>query len=135
MPTSNGITKEERVRARHHTGYLNAAANATFVLGTPAAVETQFLIEPALDKVLVEAVPLFRQILANLDAIEAQKIEDVEVLVASRVGQIDLRADEQEALDRQYAYWQGKLCNLLGIPANPFDKSLGAGINATVIHG
>lgn len=135
MATSNGITKEERVRCRHHMDYLNAAANAAFVLGTPAAVETSFLIEPAMDKVLVEAVPLFRQILATLDAIEAQKVEDLEVLVAGRVGSIELRSDEQAALDGQYRRWQGKLANLLGVPPNPFDKSGGGGINVPVMHG
>ena len=135
MSTSNGIAKEERVRCRHHLDYLNVAAQATFVLGTPAAVETSFLIEGAMDKVLVEAVPLFRQILAILDAIEGQKVEDLEVLVANRVGSIELRGDEQESLDKQYRRWQGKLANLLGVPSNPFDKSGGGGINVPVMHG
>lgn len=135
MATSNGITLEERVRCRHHMDYLNVASAATFVFGTPAAVETQFLIEPAMDKVLVEAVPLFRQILATLDALEAQMVEDHETLVASRVGQTELRGDEQQQLDARYRRWQGKLSNLLGAPSNPFDKNGGGGINARVMHG
>lgn len=133
--SGNGITPHERVRIRHHMAFMNVAEAATFVLGSPAAVETSFLIEPAMDKVLVEAVPELRRILGVLDRIEAQKVEDLEVLVVTKVGSIDINGSEQSALDREYAIWQGKLSNLLGVPANPFDRSGTGCVNVPVLHG
>lgn len=134
MALSNGITPEEIARARAHLGYLNVAEAYTFVLGTPAAVETTFLIQGAFERVLVEAVPLFRRYLAHLDEIEEEMIEGLPALQASRVGSIEVRPDHMRALAEQYDRWAGKLANLLGAPRNPFDKTLGGGINARVIH-
>jgi len=113
--------------------YMNVAQAYTFVLGVPAGVETQFLIEGAMDKVLDSALPQLRKLIAVLDGIEQQKIENLELLAVTKVGEIEIRQDEQEALDKQYDFWRGKVANLLGIIVNPWDKSQGRGINARVI--
>jgi hypothetical protein len=131
---ANGITAEEKVRARAHLGYLNAAAASTFVLGAPAALETTFLVEGAWEKVLLEAVPLFRRYLAALDAIEEEMLAGLPALQARRVGQIEIADDHMKKLAEQYELWRAKLANLLGVPANPFDRTQGSGINAPVIH-
>jgi len=128
-------TDEEKVRARHHLGFLNVQEAYTFVLGTPAGVETQFIIEGALNRMLPAAVPLFRELLAKCDSTEAQRFDDQEALVASKVGGIDLRGREgQIGLALQYDYWRQGLANLLGIYVNPFDKrtDLGGGLNVRV---
>ncbi len=135
MALSNGITEEEKVRARAHMGYLNVAEAYTFVLGTPAAVETQFLIEGAWSRVLVSAVPLFREYLATLDDLENEMKDGFAALQANRVGQIEIARDHMKQLSQQYDRWVGKLANLLGCPPNPFDKSRGlGGVNVPVIH-
>ena len=134
--SGNGLTEQEKSRCRGHMGYLDVAEAYTFVLGTPAAVETQYLLEGAMLRVRVAAMPRFRRLLAVLDAIEEQKAEDLDVLVARRVGSIDLADDEQKKLDAEYEKWRGKLANLLGCPVNPFDKSGGGDcVNVAVIHG
>lgn len=130
-------TDEEKVRCRHHLGFLNVQEAYTFVLGTPAGVETQFIIEGALNRMLPAALPLFRELLAKCDSTEAQRFEDQEALVASKVGSIDLRGREgQVGLALQYDYWRQGLANLLGIYVNPFDKrsdvSGGGGLNVRV---
>jgi hypothetical protein len=127
------LTEQERVALRHHMAYMNVAQAYTFVLGVPAGVETQFLIEGAMDKVLDSALPQLRKLIAVLDGIEQQKIENLELLAVTKVGEIEIRQDEQEALDKQYDFWRGKVANLLGIIVNPWDKSQGRGINARVI--
>jgi hypothetical protein len=128
------LTEQEKVRTRDHMGYLNVVDVQTFVLGTPAAVETQFLIEGAMNKVLEHALPLFRQILAKCDLILEQKVDDLENLAVDELGDIKLRKDEQARLDDQYDYWVAKLENMLGVPRNPFDKTrMGRGINVAVM--
>ncbi len=131
------LTDEEKVRIRHHLGFLNVAPVATFVLGSPAAIDAQFIIESAMEKVLVAALPLVRRLLGFLDATENQRFEDQENLAVDRIGSIELREDEQDALAKNYQYWQGRLVNALGIVVNPYSKvpgDGGGGINSPVAN-
>jgi hypothetical protein len=137
LPTNAELlTPEEKVRVRHHLGFLQVQEVYTFILGQPAAVETQFSIETAMNKLRVEAVPLVRDLLARCDATEGQRFDDQEVLVASKVGSIELRGkDEQDGLVRNYNYWRQALANAFGAWTNPFDRRddlTGSGINARV---
>lgn len=131
----NGFTQEEKVRIRHHLGYLNVDAVQTFVLGSPAGVETQFLIEGAMNRVLPEALNLARNILAKCDFVEAQILDNQELLAVTAVGEITVRQDEFQALQGRYHYWRNGLANVLGCYPNPFDKRFeGTGLNVSVNH-
>jgi hypothetical protein len=44
----------------------------------------------------------------------------------NRIGDIEVRKDEQDALDARRRYWRGRLCNALGVFPNPFDQTNGA---------
>ncbi len=139
MPTAV-LSSVQKVKIRHHLGYLQVSAVATFALGTPAAVETQFIIEPAMDKVLQEAVPELERHLSILDQIEQQGLDDLELLAVNQVGEIGVNQGEQAALLTKYNYWADSLANLLGVMRNPFDKRLpqnragGGGLNARVVR-
>jgi len=130
----------ERVSIRRHMGYLNVDASQTFSLGIPAAVQTQFMIEGAMNRVLPEAYDEVRRLVAILDGVEQQIIDDQELLAVSKVDEIDIRQDEFKQLVKQYLFWQASLANLMGIPPNPFDQRFApyangaGGINANVIH-
>lgn len=136
--SGNGVTAAEKVDIRRHMGYLNVSEVQTFVLGTPAATETQFLIEGAMNRVLVEAVPDLRRYLTALNQIEEQKLSALKRMKAKRIGNIETNPDEQAMLDAQYLVWQGKLADLLGCPPNPFSKAFegggGAFVNVPVVH-
>ena len=133
------FSEEEKVRIRHHLGYLNVAQAQTFSLGTPAGVETQFLVEGAMNKVLPAAESMARQMIANCDAVEAQLTENQDLLAVKKVDEIDVREDEMEQLLKRYHYWRNGLANILGIYPNPFDKRFsaagGGGINVRVMRG
>jgi hypothetical protein len=115
-------------------GYLQVADAYTFVLGSPASVETTFIIEGAMDKLLEAALPRYRQILATLDAIECQMVGDLENMAVESLGGIKINAREQKQLVSSYDYWVAALSNMLGCPRNPFDKRLQAtsGVNVRV---
>jgi hypothetical protein len=134
----NIFSDVEKTRIRHHLGYLNVEASQTFVLGTPAGVETQFLIEGAMNRVLPEAAVLAREMVAKCDAVEAQMSENQELLAVTQVDEIGVRQDEFEQLLKRYQYWRNALANILGTYANPFDKRFGAGggmgVNVPVRH-
>jgi hypothetical protein len=128
------FTAEEKVRIRHHCGFLNVAEAYTFVLGTPSSVETQFIIEGALDRVLEAAMFEARRIVRILDKIEGQMDEDLELLAVTELGEIGINQKEQSQLTDRYDYWVASLCNLLGIERNPFDKRLATrGVNVSVM--
>lgn len=133
--SGNGITEEERVRIRAHLGYMNVKTAATFFLGTPAAVETSYLIEPAIDNVLLSAVPRLRKYLLALDSILDEMLDNVPTLIAGKVGSIDIDDEAMKKMQAQYVRWQGELANMLGITVNPWDKRpLGTATNVPVIH-
>lgn len=131
------LTETLKVKIRHHFGYVNVSAIQTFVLGSPASLETQFMIEGAMNKVLPAAVPELERQVAILDGIEQQSLDDLELLAVNKVGEIDINQKEQGSLVERYSFWLGALENLLGVPRNPFDKRPGlggaGGINARVV--
>ena len=130
------FTDEEKARIRAHAGYINVSASQTFVGGVPAALETTFIIEGAMNKVLPEAEPIVRRLLVTLDSIEAQMFEDLELLAIEQIDEIKVRKDEQERLTDRYLWYVNYLCNILGVARNPFDKRFtdGGGINVGVQH-
>jgi hypothetical protein len=133
---ASNISADEKSRARHHLGYLNVAEAATFTLGTPAAVETSFIVESALDKILDSALPLFRMYLCRCDETECQRFSSQPNLQAQQVGDITPGgAAEQKQLIANYDYWRQSLAGILGVPCNPFDKRLDVapgGVNVRV---
>ena len=128
------LTLAERSNIRHHMGYINVSEVWTFVLGSPASLETTFVIEGAMNKILDEALPKVRQILTVLDAMEQQNIDDLELLSVSSLGDITVNPKELRMLEGQYDKWVAMLANIMGVPRNPFDKRLEAqgGINRSV---
>ena len=139
------VTEESKVRARHHLGYLGVNEASTFVLGVPAAVQTQFVIEGALNRLLPQSEPLFYKLLDRLDAVELLIEENTDVLIAEKVDEIGIDPEEMKKMVKRYLYWRAGLGNLLGAPPNPFDMRFdgmtsggGSGpmpLNISVNHG
>ena len=127
------LTAEEKVKVRHHLGYLNVANAFTFVFGIPAAVQTQFTVEGAMDRILADAEPEVRRQLRILDKIEELDVENLEDVEASEVGEIKLDPKFYEKRWKQYERWRRSLANLFGIAPNPFDQRLASyGISVPV---
>lgn len=119
-----GLTEEEKVRIRHHLGFLNVGQASTFVLGTPASVDVSFIIENAFTKILPAALSLVRELLARCDATEGQLFDDQPNLAVDKVCEIELRKDEMQQLDMRYERWRQALANAMGIYCNPYDKRM-----------
>jgi hypothetical protein len=131
------LTDAERVKIRHHLGFLNVTEVATFFLGIPAATQQIFLIESAMNLVLPAAEPEVRRHLRILDGLEEQDIEDAELLAVVKVGEIEVNPKELMVLfQQQYRKWRASLANLFGVRPNPYDERfVGLGVNVPVIHG
>lgn len=116
------LTAEERAKIRHHMGFMNVAQTMAYVLGVPAAVEQSFLIEGAMNKILVEALPLVRQHINILDSIEQMMISNYDVLLVESLGEIKTDQRAMLKINNEYDRWRQSLGNLLGVVPNPFDK-------------
>jgi hypothetical protein len=126
------FTEEEKARIRHHTGYLNVESAQTFVLGSPAAVQTQFLIEGAMQRVLPSGEVQVRRLLGILDGIEGMMVENLELLSVTQVDEIAINPEQMKLYRVEYDRWVAALCNIFGIPRNPFDQRGASSINVRV---
>jgi hypothetical protein len=130
------FSEQEKVKIRAALGYGNVSSVQTFSLGVPAAVETQFLIEGAMNRVLPEAELEVRRLVGVLEGIEAQMTGDLELLAVERIGEITINEKEQQKLRSVYQHWQRQLGNLLMVPPNPYDQRFmnAGGVNVGVSH-
>lgn len=133
MPTVQ-LSEEQKVRVRVALGYPNVAESATFALGVPANVEIAFLIESAMNKLLPAGRAELERVLGIIDGIEAQMVDDLELVAANQVGEIEVNQAEQQQLTERYDYFVAYLSNMLTVPRNPWDARLTArgGVNARV---
>ena len=136
------LTEQEKMSARRHMGYGGVQQASSFALGIPAGVQTAFMIEGSLNRLMPEAEPVFRDIIARLDGIEAQIAEDQGNIAVTKLGSLEINLEEfKQLITQQYVHWQGALANLLQCVPNPYDFRpwLGSGygggrLNASVQH-
>jgi len=137
------LTPDETASVLEHLGWPNSTMIETMILGFPASREPLFLVIGAIYALNPTVEDRVRLTLKRLDRIESLIDEDADTLVASKTDDTELRPDQFEALLQRYSYWQGKLCNFLGVPGpNPFDSRIsawnqlgGGSVNVRVNHG
>src|SRR5258706_4728194 len=115
------FTDEEKVRIRHAMGYLSVVAVATFNLGVPAGVQTQFMIESAFDKVLPGADDLVRKLLCRCEAAEEEVFGNLDFANVEETGAVKVNRRRLFDLSQIYRMSQEGIANLMGVPPNPFD--------------
>jgi len=99
------------------------------------------MLEGAMNAIAPGAEDRCRQTLRRLDRLEMQIEENADALVLTKADEVEFREDEFEKILQRYKYFQGELCNLLGVPGpNPFDARWsqwggGGGVNIAVSHG
>lgn len=116
------ISEGDKVRARHVLGYLNVEQAQTFVLGMPAGVQTQFMIEGALNRVLPQSLDLLLRMLDYADGIECELFGGIDLASVSSIAEIKVNPDRRKELAGYYKNAQQSIANLLGIIPNPFDQ-------------
>lgn len=115
------LTNEEKARIRHHMGYLNVQAAATFQLGVPAALQTTFMIELAFEKILPDAENMVKVFVCRMDDVEKQVFGNLDLAEIESTGSIKVDPKRLSKLAQTYKIAQESLANLLGVPPNPFD--------------
>lgn len=130
------LTQDQMVKARHHMGYPNVGAVQTFAFGVPAAMQTTFMIEGAMVRILPQAESRLQYLLEKLDKAEC-KIDDVlDSADMSEAEDVKFRDNGLAKVAQVYKVYQQGLANLMGIVPNPYDQRewlQGGGINVSVI--
>jgi len=126
------LTEPEKVRVRFHLGYLTQLSAASIQLGIPRASQPQFLVEQAMNQITDESIGLVRRMLDILDSTENRMVEAQERYAAEKLGEITLRADEIDALEREHTRWAKRLADILGVPLNAYSERFRAGAGASL---
>lgn len=114
------LTLLERAKIRHHLGYPNVSAMASIQMGVPKPLQTLFLVETAMDKILEEYLPILRTTIATLDSIECQLVAGQPNLAVNKLGEMELRKEHLDQLEREYKRWAFRLAEDIGVPIYPF---------------
>ena len=133
------LTEEDRNRVRHHLGYGEVQSSQTFVLGVPAGVQTQFMVEGAFARILPSAEAGLRKLLDKMDRVEERIEESTEDVEVEAVGNIKINDKAFQRLVTRYLWWQRSVANLFQVTPNPYDQRFagyngGGGINVSVSH-
>ena len=116
-----GFTDEERIKIYYHLGYLGVAQVETFHLGVPAALQTTFMIEGAIPKLLPAAEPIARKLICRLDLLETQLYEGSDLVDVVKTGNVEINQKRFNMLARYYCQAMTSLAGLFGVVCNPFD--------------
>lgn len=116
------LNDSEKERVRYHLGYLEVSVAASLSFGIPVPQQTLFLVESAMTRVIEASTNRVRRILQVMDGIEEQLVEAQPRLAATKLGDLSLRENEPDMLEREYVRWGYRLANILGVPVYPFSE-------------
>jgi hypothetical protein len=85
-------------------------------------MQTTFMIEGALNRVLEEHYSKFRQLLCRLDDVEEKVFCGVDLADVDAIDSLTVNRKRLRELAQYYKIAQEGLANLLGVPPNPFDQ-------------
>lgn len=110
------LTPEERERVKYHLGYLNTATAAAMSFGQSVPIQTLFLVERAMTFLQEVTLPRVRALLNTLDNIECRLQTALDYSPAESLGNLKVRQDEPDFLEKEYVRWGGRLADNLGVP-------------------
>lgn len=131
------LTADEKARVRHHTGYPEVQPAASIQFGLPRPLQAAFMLELAMENVMVTAVPRIRDILQVLDDVEQKMIDAQCYLVADRLDTITLAGSGDaksrlvtDRLESEYVRWAERLVDIFGVPLYPFSSRFNTSASA-----
>lgn len=120
------LSREEKWSVFHHLGYMSQQTVLTIGLGVPVMTQPMFLVAGAIERIPVASVGRIRRTIAILEQIEVALTGVVPQLLVDEIGGIKVRADAGDAIEHEYARWQQRLSNDLGVPINPMSERYAA---------
>jgi hypothetical protein len=122
------FTEAEKERIRYHLGYGSADPAAAISFGLPALIQPLFIVEKAMDLLPQPAEERVRKLLAVMDGIECRLVAAQDRLAAIRLGDLELRENEPDKLEREYYRWARRLAETLRVPLYPYAARFSGGM-------
>lgn len=119
------FTEEEQGRILYHLGYMQQTVSSFAAFGVLATTENQFIAINALQHVPLTRAMIIREHLAILDGLNQKLVEAQDFLVAKELGEMTLRDDHPDLLEREYTRWARRLADSLGVTTNPYSERFG----------
>lgn len=110
------FTVAEKERIRYHLGYMNVGSAASITYGLPKPSQMLFAVDLAMNLILPEGEDRVRRILGVLDCVEDKLIGAEDRLAATQLGDLKLRDQEPDLLEKEYKRWASRLADILGVP-------------------
>ncbi len=131
MPNYIQLQETDKVRVRYHLNYQSVDPQSPIYAGAVMYLQDQFLLEEVMNHVEDLQVPRIQNMLSILDGIEAQMVDALTRLQASKADVVTLNPNEHAQLGQQYFYWQNRLSIIMGMPINRIDLN-GSGFTVNV---
>lgn len=117
------LTDAEKERVRYHLGYLASGFAPSLAFGLPRPQQTVFMLENAMSGLVnPDACDRVRRILLTLDTVENKMLCAIDQLAASQLGEIKLRDNYPDLLEKEYRRWSDRLADILGVPKYAFSQ-------------
>lgn len=118
----------EKARTRYHLGYMGVGMAGSLTFGLPRPGQTMFMVEIAMQQILPEHEGMLRDLITKCDLIEEKMFAATDRMSATRLGEISLRQDETDALEREYVRWAQRLADVLGVPLYYWSSKFRGGV-------
>lgn len=123
------LTDADKARVRYHLGYPMLDSSSYVVASAVMHSDLRLILEANMNNVSADALTYVPLILTNLDTIDAQKLDALSRLQASKADVVTLNANEQGDLQTEYVKWQMRLCNALAVTVNQWAVQGGNTLN------
>jgi len=118
------LNDREKAKILRYLGYADwSSVASSFQLGYPSPSDPEFLVRDAFARITDEGLELVRRDLCELESIEDQLHSCRKRMKASKLGDLQVNADEPFMLRREMTYWTSRLSDDLGAPINPFSSA------------
>lgn len=135
MATNPPLTPTEKVKVRYHLGYPNVTAVGSYQLGVPIPIQTMFLVESSMDRIIDEALPVVRDLIATLDEIECRMRKGFSHRAAKRIGDIEINEKEIHDLEAEHTRFASRLAEMLGVPLYAFSSKFKGRVGNLPVRG
>ena len=124
------FTLEDKAKIRRHLGYPNVTAASIYSLGSVVPIETLFIVDAAMNRVLPEAEDDILRFVAVLDRLECLLVNDQDFMVADVVGDVTLSREAADRHREEYVHWGNVLADALGVPIHQFSRRYRTSVSA-----
>mgnify|MGYP003440062408 CR=1 FL=1 len=129
-PVVSSFTDEEKELIKYFLSYPDfVSLSQSIQLGYPAASQPLFMVEDAFKRLTPQAENHVREVLCQLQAIEARIKGSITRLAVSSLGEIAINPNEGKLLRREMCWWVARLSDLFGVFPNPVSQMIYQALN------